>query len=42
MFEKGLTHESGHKLQISIEPTFLYKRPWFRRLMMLFSLKEAF
>ena len=41
-FKKWLTHDYGHQFQISFEPTFLYKRPRFCRLIMLFCQKEAF
>ena len=42
IFKNGFTHDSRHKFPISFEPTFLYKRPWFWRLIMLFCQKEAF
>ena len=39
IFPKGLTRDSGQKFHISFEPTSLQKRPWFCRLMILFSQK---
>ena len=32
-----LTHDSGQNLEISFEPTFLYKRHWTCRLFVFFS-----
>ena len=40
-FQFPFFHDSGEKFQISFEPTFLSKRPWFCSLMMMFSQKEA-
>ena len=37
ILSKRLTHDSCPKFQISFQATFLCKRPWFYRLMMMFS-----
>ena len=42
IFPNGLNHDSNKKLHTSFPSTFLLKRPWFCRLMMLLSQKEAF
>ena len=42
IFPTGLTRDSGQKFQISFEPTYPQKRPWFCRLMMFLFSKRGF